>query len=225
MKVSKKIKIIAAVLGIVFIALTAFFFSVNAYVKAFGGKWIISEDEASELDSADCIIVLGCKVKDDGNPSRMLSDRLNCGINLYENGNTKKIIMSGDHGRNEYNEVGVMKSYAVDAGINPDDIFMDHAGFSTYESVYRARKIFGAKKIIIVSQEYHLFRAVFIARKLGLEAYGVSCDNITYANQTFRDLREAAARFKDFFSVIFKPKPTYLGEKISLDGSGASTDD
>ena len=82
--------------------------------------------------------------------------------------------MSGDHGRVSYDEVNTMKDYAINDGIPSDDIFMDHAGFSTYDSMYRAKEIFGVKKIVIVSQKYHLTRALYIAKKLGIEAYGVS---------------------------------------------------
>jgi vancomycin permeability regulator SanA len=118
-----------------------------------------------------------------------------------------------------------MKTCAIDAGVPSEDIFMDHAGFSTYESVYRAKEIFGAKKIVIVTQEYHLHRALYIANALGIEAYGVSADLRTYAGQTKRDVREVLARIKDMGYSLFKPQPTYLGEPISLDGSGDVTND
>ncbi|MBR2471712.1 MAG: YdcF family protein, partial [Clostridia bacterium] len=119
-----------------------------------------------------------------------------------------------------------MKRAAVDAGIPSEDVFMDHAGFSTYESMYRARDIFEADKIIIVTQEYHLYRAIYIARELGIEAYGVSSDygNI-YGGQSIRENREILARFKDFVKVIFKPEPTYLGETIPVSGDGDNTND
>ena len=132
--------------------------------------------------------------------------------------------MSGDHGRADYDEVNVMKKMAVDAGIDPDAVFCDHAGFSTYESVYRVRDIFGAKRIVIVSQSYHLYRAIYIAEKLGLDAYGVSADLRSYGGQSNRDIREVAARFKDFFYALLKPEPTFLGDKIPLDGAGSATD-
>ena len=102
---------------------------------------------------------------------------------------------------------------------------MDHAGFSTYESIFRAKEIFGADKVVIVTQEYHLYRALHIADALGVEAYGVSADLNAYGGQTMRDLREILARNKDFLSGIFKPNPTYLGKPISLEGSGDVTND
>jgi len=133
--------------------------------------------------------------------------------------------MSGDHGRKEYDEVNVMKQFAIDRGIASEHVFMDHAGFSTYESLYRARDIFETERIIIVTQKYHIYRALYIADKLGLEAYGVASDPRRYAGQNIRDLREIAARVKDYFTVIIKPTPTYLGETIPINGNGDLTND
>ena len=198
---------------------------VNAYVKGIGGSYIISPEEAVKLSDVDCIIVLGCKVKDSGDPSDMLADRLKRGIDLYKQGAAPKIIMSADHGTAEYDEVNTMKQIAIDAGIPSSDVFMDHAGFSTYESIYRAKEIFEADKIIIVTQEYHLYRALYIAEKLGIEAYGVNSDYNTYWGQIKRDIREILARCKDFVSMIFMPEPTYLGEKIPISGNGDLTND
>ena len=144
---------------------------VNAYVKGTTRDRIVTAEEASDLSDVDCILVLGCLVRSDGSPSDMLADRLYCGIALYRNGVSPKLLMSGDHGQKEYNEVATMKKYATDAGVPSRDVFMDHAGFSTYESMYRAKEIFGAKKIVIVTQEYHMSRAVYIANSLGLDAY------------------------------------------------------
>ncbi len=206
-----------------------FALSVNAYIVASTAPDIVSVEEAAELNDIDCILVLGCLVKSDGNPSDMLHDRLATSVSVYEAlqkaGRPAKLLMSGDHGREDYNEVGAMKLYATGAGVASSEIFMDHAGFSTYESLYRAKEIFGAEKIIIVTQEYHLHRALHIARQLGMTAYGVSADLRTYRGQTVRDVREILARNKDFFTVLVKPEPTYLGEVISLEGNGDITND
>jgi SanA protein len=118
-----------------------------------------------------------------------------------------------------------MKDYAVQAGVPSSDVFMDHAGFSTYDSMYRARDIFRARKIIIVTQRYHLYRALFIARALGLDAYGVSSDYQTYAGQSYREVREIAARDKAFAFCIFKPAPSLLGDAVPISGDGDATDD
>lgn len=174
------------------------------------------------MDNADCILVLGAGVRNN-KPTPMLNDRLEEAISLYKEGKAPKIIMSGDHGRDDYDEVNVMKDFAMNKGVPSQDIFMDHAGFSTYESVYRAKEIFKAQKVIIVTQDYHLYRALFIANALDIEAVGASANLRNYPGQSARDLREIAARCKDFISCIFKPKPTYLGDPIPVNGDGDVT--
>lgn len=217
--------IILVILMLVSVTGVLLVFGVNAYVKGSSRDYIITPEQAVALNDVDCIIVLGCLVKNNGEPSDMLSDRIQRGIELYNQGASPKIIMSGDHGTVEYDEVNTMKQIAVESGIPSSDVFMDHAGFSTYESIYRAKEIFGAEKIIIVTQEYHLYRALYIARALGIEAYGVDADYRTYWGQAKRDLREVLARCKDFATVIFKPEPTYLGDKIFISGDGDLTND
>ena len=155
----------------------------------------------------------------------MLQDRLDEAIKLYEEGIAPKIIMSGDNGREGYDEVNVMKDYAINKGIPSEDIFMDHAGFSTYESIYRAKEIFKVEKAIIVTQKYHLYRALHIGNKLGINVTGVGADPRKYSGQIFRELREILARNKDFVQSIFKVKPTYLGESIPVSGDGNITND
>lgn len=198
---------------------------INGIVKGTTKDNILTAEKAAQLTNVDCILVLGCGVKADGRPSDMLHDRLRRSVELFEQGAAPKLLMTGDHGRKNYDEVDVMKSFAVDSGIASEDVFMDHAGFSTYESIYRAKEIFKAKKIIIVTQEYHLYRAIYIAERLGLEAYGVSADYRAYYGQTGRDMREILARVKDFGTSLFKPKPTYLGNAIPIWGDGNLTND
>ncbi len=200
-------------------------FGINIYVVLSTDDYLLSAEEAAKLSDVDCILVLGCGVWEDGRPSHMLRDRLRRSIELYELGAAPKLLMSGDHGREDYNEVDTMKAFAVDAGIPSEDVFMDHAGFSTYESMYRAKEIFQAEKVIIVTQTYHLYRSIYIARSLGLDAYGVDADLVGYGNGTGRELREVLARVKDTFSCIFKPEPTYLGEVIPIWESGELTHD
>ena len=197
---------------------------INTYVTQSTKKQIISKDNYSNLTDIDCIIVLGAKIWGD-RPSPMLEDRLLQAIELYENNVSAKIIMSGDHGTKEYDEVNAMKDFAIEKGIPSENIFMDHAGFSTYESIYRAKEIFGAKKIVVVTQKYHLFRALYIANQLGIEAYGVGSDPRKYVGATYRELREVLARNKDFVKCIFKPEPTYLGDTIPVSGNGDITND
>lgn len=183
--------------------------------------------EASDSPEADAILVLGAYVFPNDNVSLMLRDRLTTGYELYEKRKANKIIVSGDHGRKDYDEVNAMKKFLKEKGVPIEDIFMDHAGFSTYESLYRARDIFQVNKVIIVTQKYHLMRALFIAREMGLEAYGVASDLHVYHGVMLRnEIREIAARNKDFLTAkVIKPKPKYLGEIIPVTGDGRVTDD
>ena len=195
---------------------------INIYMYTDGTQRI--KEETDSFENADCIMVLGCQVHSDGSLSHMLEDRLKRGVALYKAGAAPKLLMSGDHGQEDYNEVEAMRRYAISQGVPEEDIFMDHAGFSTYESVYRARDIFGVKRIIIVSQEYHLYRALHIAKALGLESWGVASDYRTYSGQIKRDIREVLARVKDFGLGILQPKPTYLGESIPITSDGSATE-
>ena len=175
--------------------------------------------------SGDCILVLGCGLRQDGTPSQMLRDRLDVGIAAYKQGVAPKLLMSGDHGRVTYDEVNAMKDYAIAQGVPSENIFMDHAGFSTYESAYRAKAVFEVKSAFLVTQKYHLYRAVFLARVMGIEAYGVAADRRDYRNDLYNNVRESLARVKDLFMAIFRPEPTYLGDSIPMWGSGSLTDD
>ena len=194
---------------------------INAYMISYVSDYILTVDDLKN-DSYDCAMVLGAGLWD-GEPSPMLQERLDFGLKAYETGCTDKLLMSGDHGREEYDEVNKMKDVASEKGVPADNIFMDHAGFSTYESMYRARDIFQVEKMVIVTQKYHLYRAVYNARKLGIDAYGFAADELKYP--IYNDIREALARTKDFFYCIVQPEPTYLGEAIPISSSGALTDD
>lgn len=197
----------------------------NTRVKSAAKDRILPPEQAEKLSNVDCILVLGCMVMSDEKPSNMLHDRLQRGIELYENGAAPKLLMSGDHGTVQYDEVHTMKQFALDAGVKSEDVFMDHAGFDTYDSLYRARDIFGAKKIIIVTQEYHLYRALYIAEKLGLDAYGVDAAYRTYSGQRARDMREVLARVKAVGSCLFRVDPACLGDPIPITGDGNLTND
>lgn len=171
----------------------------------------------------ECIMVLGASVNPDGTPSQMLEDRLETGIALYSMGVAPKLLLTGDNGQMEYNEVQVMKNYAVAAGVPEEDIFLDHAGFSTYDSIYRASYVFGVESMIVVTQEYHLYRALHGCKKMGIEAMGASADQDIYSGQEKREGREILARVKDFGKWIIKPEATFLGEAIPINGSGIVT--
>ena len=199
-------------------------YGISDYMERHTVGRILSSGEAQKLD-ADCILVLGCRVHEDGRPSLMLADMLEKGIELYESGASARLLMSGDHGRSEYDEVNTMKAFAVEQGVPSEAVCMDHAGFSTYDSIYRAKDVFQAEKIIVVSQEYHLSRALYIAERLGLDAYGVAAADISYQGATYRSLREAAARGKDFLLAWVQPQPKFLGEAVPVSGNGDLTND
>lgn len=197
---------------------------INFYVKSSTNSAIYTADSAINGEY-DCILILGCGILANGEPTAMLTDRLLCGIDLYQRGLAPKIIVSGDHGSVDYDEVNTMKNFCIAHGVPDSDIFMDHAGFSTYESLYRARDIFQANHIIIVSQTYHLYRAVYLAQALELDAIGVGSDLHNYRGQAYREFREILARNKDFVYAIFKPLPSFLGEVIPVNGDGNLTND
>ena len=170
----------------------------------------------------DAIIVLGCKVNGDY-PSLMLARRLEKGKEVYDKLGTK-IILTGDHGRNEYDEVNVMRDYLLDYNIDSKDIFLDHAGFNTYDSIYRAKYIFEAKRVIIVTQKYHMYRALYLANSLDLDAVGVLADDIPQKGIMLKnEIREILSRDKNYFLGLFKPKSKYLGEVIPLNQDGIVT--
>ncbi len=194
--------------------------SLNAAIKSVTKDRILSPQTAAQLGDIDCILVLGCHVR-----SQYLADRLTTAFGLYDMGASPKLLMTGDHGREVYDEVNYMLDKAEEHGIDRKDVFTDHAGFSTYESIYRAKEIFGAERIIIVTQEYHLYRSLYIAEKLGVEAYGVSASLHGYGSQDYQDMRESLARMKDFFYALIKPEPTFLGESIPISGDAYPSHD
>lgn len=212
-KIAEKIKktpllkntIVAALcIAIVACSLGVAVFAVSLSVKSSVSGRIITEDEAVLLENVDYILVLGAGLRSDGSPSDMLSDRLRVGISLMNKDFCNTLLLSGDNSGEHYNEVGAMRDFAVLNGIDESKIITDGKGFSTYESVFNALKEYGAKRIVIVTQEYHLYRALYIAKALGIEAYGVHADLRTYRGQNYRDLREHFARFKDFILTIEK---------------------
>ena len=207
-----------------FILILLLIFLLNFIVVFKTKNRILLSDEYSKIDNVDCIIVLGAGIRGK-NPSPLLKDRLDKAIELYNLGMAPRVIMSGDHGSDDHDEVNVMKQYAIDNGIPSSDIFMDHAGFSTYDTMYRAKNIFGVDRAIVVTQRYHLYRSIYIAQSLGIEAFGVPAENNKYSGRIFREIREVLARDKDVVKCIMKPKSKYLGEKIDITGDGNITND
>lgn len=214
--------VLALVLAVVVVAVLVFV-GTNAAAVLTTRDDIVDQQTAAAFD-ADAIVVLGASVRPDGTPSGILQDRLDDGIALYFAGAAPKIIMSGDNGTESYNECWAMKRYAVSQGVPSEDVFCDHAGFSTYETMYRARHVFGAERIVVATQTYHLYRALYDAQGVGMEAIGVPSDYGEYVNQSWYDIREVFARTKDFFQVLFSVPSTFVGDPISLDQSGDVTD-
>ncbi|MBE6751719.1 MAG: SanA protein [Ruminococcaceae bacterium] len=200
---------------------------INAYIYEYASKYVLTVEETKDY-SVDCVLVLGAGVRN-GSPTPILQERILRSTEIFDTGCTDRILMSGDHGREDYDEVNTMKDFATDnSDVLATNILMDHAGFSTYESMYRAKEIFEVDSLIIVTQEYHLYRAIYDARRLGLEAYGVCADgyfNFSLTKELYNDSREFLARVKDFFWCIIKPEPTYLGEVIPISSPGEATDD
>ena len=224
-KITKKQWCAIAKNAVVLILLFALLFaitllSLNAAIKSVTKDKILEPHTAAQLGDIDCILVLGCHIR-----SQYLADRLTTAFGLYDMGASPKLLMTGDHGREVYDEVNYMLDKAEEHGIERKDVFTDHAGFSTYESIYRAKEIFGAKRIIIVTQEYHLYRALYLAEKLGIEAYGVSASLHGYGSQDYQNMRESLARMKDFFYALIKPEPTFLGESIPISGDAYPSHD
>lgn len=218
------LKRILVILCIVFALAVVFFVGSNLLIIGIEKKKVVSDEELTDF-KADCILILGAGVKDNGVPSNMLTDRLEVGFRLYEAGVAPKILVSGDHGRENYDEVNSMKKYLMDKGVPGEDIFMDHAGFSTYESMFRAKNIFGVSSLVVVTQEYHLYRSLYICDRMNMEARGVSADLRTYVGTKRRNIREWLARDKDIFTCLFKINPNYLGDKIDIHGDGNVTND
>ena len=218
------IKEILKRLIIIFLIIIGLGLIINIYVCLSTEKQIVNKIDKNE--NYDAIIVLGASIWS-GEPSPLLKERLDKAIELYKKGYSKKILMSGDHSIDNHDEVNTMKEYAIKHGVPSKDIFMDHAGLSTYESIYRAKAIFRVKKAIIVTQKYHLHRAIYISNALNLKVVGVDSrkKKKTTINSLNREVREYFARTKDFINSIIKPYPTYLGEQIPITGNGDKTND
>ncbi|MDR1701671.1 MAG: YdcF family protein [Sporomusaceae bacterium] len=198
------------------------FLAVQWYVGNAARPYIVSLEEAPQ---ADAVIILGAFVYGNDRPSPVLEDRLDYGYALYRAGKTTKIIVSGDHGTKYYDEVNAMKNYLIAKGVPRQDIFMDHAGFNTYDSMYRAKEIFGVKTLLISTQEFHIDRAVYIARQLGIDAYGYPSEDKEIYEMKQLKLRESLARVKAFWDAdVIHRNPQYLGEAIPIMGDGSLTD-
>ena len=155
----------------------------------------------SVVGEVDCALVLGAGLRDDGSPSDVLRDRLEESLDLYRAGRVRRIIVSGDHRTPAYDEPNAMRAYLEANGVLPQDIVMDHAGVDTYSSMWRAKHVFGASRIVVVTQRFHLARAVWLARSLGMEAEGSAADRHLYRGIAWLQVREVGSRTKAFVDV------------------------
>ena len=195
--------LVLVILGLIGLGLAL---GISAYVVHSTKDAILTQEDTPPQD-LDCILVLGCGIHPDGSPTPMLASRLARGAELYQAGWADKILLSGDNSGESYNELATMERVILELGVPQEALVMDHAGFSTYESIYRAKHEFGMQRVVIVTQEYHLYRALYLADALGLEAWGVAAAPRNDAGQIGRSLREILARDKDFFTAILQPIP------------------
>lgn len=198
----------------------------DRHVASIGRAKVLEFDRLADQKPFDCVIVPGALVLDNSQPSAMLRARLDMAIKIYNSGATDRILVSGDHGKKDYDEVGVMADYLVAAGIPDAHVFMDHAGFDTYNTVYRAQSIFCVRRALITTQDFHLLRALYIGEQLGVDLWGIDSEYGYAAKKQYYRLREYPARLKAFLECqIFRTKPVFGGPTLPIDGDGTLTRD
>ncbi|MBN1499328.1 MAG: YdcF family protein [Spirochaetes bacterium] len=206
---------------IIFLSGAAFIAAVNIFIYFYSSAYITSDPE--NVPQAYTAIVPGALVMRSGNLSHITYDRAMSAVELYKSGKVKRILVSGDHGTKKYDEVNTIRKFLLKNGVAGKDIFLDHAGFDTYSTMTRADKVFCVTDAVIVTQKYHLYRALFIARMKGLDATGYAADKRHYVRIRYYKLREIPANMKAFYEVVFNVRPKYLGEKIPVTGDSSLT--
>jgi SanA protein len=221
LKLSRKRKLIVALLTKVvgLLVVTLFTGLINLLILTSTANFRF--ETKSVLPHKQTVMILGAKVHDGGRLSDMLRDRTETAFEVYESGKAQKILVSGDHGRKSYDEVNAIKDYLLEKGVPKEDLFLDHAGFDTYDSMYRAREIFQIESLIISTQEFHLARSVYIARELDLDAVGIKADKQDYYGHDRAKVREVLARVKSFMDVLLHSKPKFLGDAIPITGDSS----
>ena len=209
-------KIVLRLALLIFTGILAFA-GINFYVISSSNPYCFRS--SGSLPEVPVAIVFGAGIRNNA-PSKYLKDRLDAGIRAYTEGKVRKLLLSGDNGSKSYDELAVMKAYCASHGVDTLNIFVDYAGFDTYSTLYRARHIFGVEEAILVTQNYHLDRAVFIGRHLGIDAVGYAADRGGYSNLRKNKIREAFATVKSVIDVMYGRKPKFLGKKVDLDGKG-----
>jgi len=205
--------VMAAVTGLI----AALIIWANVYILRNTDSFVLATGRGDMKKTV--IIVLGARVYGNGDPSNQLEDRLIVAAELYKKGLGKKVLVSGDHGKTTYDEVNAMRDYLLSRGVYSSDIFLDHAGFRTYDTMVRAKKVFLVNDAYVVSQRYHLPRAVFLARRAGIDAHGVTADRRKYLNRVRDNLREILARTCAMIDCVIGREPKFLGPVIPIEGS------
>ncbi|MGB3592192.1 MAG: ElyC/SanA/YdcF family protein [Nonlabens sp.] len=205
------------------VALVVAIFSLQLYFKNYAAPFVTAQ--TSDLTVAHTGIVLGASVRPDKSLSPILQDRVDAALEAYRAGKIKRFLLSGDHGTASYDEVNAMKDYLNKKGVSDEVIFLDHAGFDTYDSMWRARKVFEVESAIVFTQEFHLSRAVYLARKMGINAQGLIADQRTYSSNSALVRRELLANVKAFTEMNIDKMPTYDGTPIPITGDSSLSHD
>ena len=214
---------IRRVVIVVILSVTAFCIAVYVGAQSAIGGMQDRIVDATDAPVAQAIIVLGASVLPSGKPSDVLADRLLTAVELYNAEIAPKILVSGDHGTVEYDEVNTMRVFLLDAGVRPEDIFLDHAGFDTYDTMYRAYNVFGIRHAVVATQTFHLPRALYIGTALGMEVYGVAAERQQYLNDDLFAMRERFANVKAYVDIFRNAAPTYTGDVVDIFGDGRVT--
>lgn len=196
--------------------------ALNVAIYFYTNKHIYQD--LDQIPAAYTGIVLGAGARNN-QVSVILRDRLETAFALYKKGKIKRFLLTGDHGRKNYDEVNTMKDYLVAKGVPESDIFLDHAGFDTYDSMFRAKELFEVKDAIVITQDFHLNRSLFLARNLGLDANGFAADKRVYKGRKYYAFREKFTILKAVYNVVFHSTPHFLGEKIPITGDSKLTFD
>lgn len=211
MKTKKIIKLLiyASLLGIIVVL------GINLLIKSQTDPVIFSKEK--DTPGTKVAIIFGAGINNN-KPSKYLKDRLDAGIKLYKNHKIDKILLSGDNGSDEHDELTVMKLYCCEHGVDTNKIYLDYAGFDSYSTLYRSKYIFNIDTAILVSQKYHLNRCINIGNKLGVKSYGFAADKGTYQGYKYASFREYFALVKSTIDLMIGRKPHFLGEKIDING-------